>query len=221
MTEPADANELSLVDLAALVGDVAEAPHAADEAIALIRRADELRRRSHDHLHLLVASARSHGVSWQSIGDALGVSRQAAFKRFGGDARISDEGDAMPSQTIDLMDRTHGVFRHLDSGDYEAVRANMTYTCARALSKRTLRDVWSQVVDDTGRLEACVDTTVQTPDGSTTLGKLANRYLSSGAIVQTTLQHEAGEWIGRVAYNGAGKITGILIAPPGSQDLPF
>lgn len=183
----------------------------------MIRRADELVRRSHKHLNALVSTARGQGVSWQAIGDALGVSRQAAFKRF--DAK--DEREPMTDQTVDLLDRTQAVFHHLDAGDYEAVRAHMTYTCARALSKRTLMGVWDQVRSDTGRLEACVDPTAQTADGSSTLSRFANRRLSTGAIVQVTLQHEAGEWMGRVAYNGSGKITGILIAPPGSRDLPF
>lgn len=81
--------------------------------------------------------------------------------------------------------------------------------------------MWNQVSSDSGRLEACSDSTVQTPDGTTTVTKFMNRHLSTGAIVQTTLRHEAGEWIGRVAYNGSGKITGIVIAPPGAQNLPF
>jgi len=127
----------------------------------------------------------------------------------------------MPEQTTDLLERTRDVFAHLDAGDYEAVRAHMTYTCGRALTKRKLMSVWDQVRSDSGRLEACVDMTAQTADGSTTLSKFANQHLNTGAIVQTTLRHEAGEWIGRVGYNGTGKITGILIAPPGSRDLPF
>ena len=31
-----------------------------------------------------VASARRHGWSWEQIGDALGVSRQAVHKKYGG-----------------------------------------------------------------------------------------------------------------------------------------
>lgn len=183
----------------------------------MIRQADELVRRSRERLQELVSTARSHGVSWQEIGGTLGVSRQAAFKRFG----TKSEGAMMAAPVTDLSDRTSAVFARLDAGDYEAVRAHMTYACGRALTKRKLMSVWDQVRSDTGRLEACVDSTVQTADGSTPLSTLANRHLSNGAIVQVTLQHEAGEWIGRVAYNGFGKITGILIAPPGSRDLPF
>ena len=208
---------MSLADLAVLVETGEEALSRPGDEVMMIRRADELVERSHERLNEWVSSARAHGVSWQAIGDALGVSRQAAFQRFD----VKNERETTAEHTIDLLDRTHEVFRRLDAGDYAAVRTHMTYTCARALSKRRLMSVWNQVLRDTGRLEACVDATVQTADGSTTLSKLANRHLSSGAIVQVTLRHEAGEWMGRVAYNGSGKITGILIAPPGSSDLPF
>lgn len=209
---------LSLVDLASLVEAGGEQlQSSSDDEVRMIREADELVRRSRQRLHEMVSIARSHGVSWQEIGGTLGVSRQAAFKRFGS----KDESETTAAQVTDLSERTREVFAHLDAGDYEAVRAHMTYTCARALTKRKLMSVWEQVRSDTGRLEACVDSTVQTADGSTPLSRLANRHLSAGAIVQVTLRHEAGEWIGRIAYNGSGKIIGILIAPPGSRDLPF
>lgn len=113
------------------------------------------------------------------------------------------------------------MFAQLDAGDDDAVRARMTYTCGRALTRSALRAVREQVRRDSGRLEACVDVTAQTAHGATALGRFANRHLGSGTIVQVTSRHEAGEWIGRVAYNGAGKITGILIAPPGSGDVRF
>lgn len=34
------------------------------------------------HLRMIVGQARAEGVSWKSIGDRLGVSRQAAQQRF-------------------------------------------------------------------------------------------------------------------------------------------
>ncbi|GAB3599272.1 hypothetical protein [Microbacterium tumbae] len=182
----------------------------------MILRTDELVRRSHERLSEAVSIARSRGVSWQAIGDALGVSRQAAFKRFGTGGERATIG-----RPTDLLDRTNEVFAHLDAGEYEAVRAHMTYTCARALTERRLMGVWDEVRSASGRLEACVGSTAQTADGDTALTRFANRHVSTGTIVQTTLRHEDGEWIGRVAYNGSGKITGILIAPPASRDLAF
>lgn len=208
---------LSLAELASLVEDGGgETPPQPGDEVMLIRHADALLRGSHARLSELVSIARSHGVSWQAIGDALGVSRQAAFKRFS-----TDQGETMTEPTTDLLARTSRVFTQLDAGDYEAVRADMTYACGRALTKRKLMGVWDQVRSDSGRLEESIDATVRTADGSTAVSKFANRHLSTGAIVQVTLRHEAGEWIGRVAYNGSGKITGIIVAPPGSRDLPF
>lgn len=218
MDGPDSTSGLSLVDIAALVEGSPTGSSGPDDEVARIRRAHVLVQRSHECLNESVTTARSHGVSWQAIGDVLGVSRQAAFKRF---SNLSPTGEMMSDHTVDLMDRTHEVFQHLDAGDYDAVRAHMTYTTARLLSKRKLMGVWNEVVTSSGRLQGCSDSTVQTPDGSTKLNKLANRHLINGPIVQTTLQHEAGEWIGRVAYNGSGKITGILVAPVGAQDLPF
>ncbi|WP_206427466.1 DUF3887 domain-containing protein [Leucobacter chromiireducens] len=191
------------------------------EARAAIRSTDALSHEAHDALTALVVTVRRGGLSWQTIGDALGVSRQAAFKRFGAAAHPPTEGTDTASPTIDLTERTRAVFERLSAGDYEAVRADMTYSCARALTKRKVMGVWNEVVRETGQLESCDELTVRTPDGDSALGKLANRHLISGAVVQTTLRHEAGDWLGRVAYNGAGKITGLLIAPLGSEDLPF
>ncbi|WP_035771016.1 hypothetical protein [Arthrobacter sp. Br18] len=191
------------------------------DEITMIRRADELTKLSHARLHELVAAARGRGVSWQAIGDALGVSRQAAFKRFSITVENTAGENERTQPTIDLIERTTNVFQSLEAGDFAAVKELMTYTCSRALTKRKVMSLWSEITTTTGHLEACTETTVQTPDGRTTLGKLANRHLLAGAVVQTTLKHEAGWWIGRVAYNGAGKITGILIAPPYSQNLPF
>lgn len=219
MADQSPGDEIPLSALAATVEEARAVGVPVDDAAA-IRQADQLVRRSQARLVDLVVATRAAGVSWQAIGDALGVSRQAAFKRFGGAVARPQEME-MGEQMIDLMDRTRAVFERLDAGDYEAVRTQMTYTCARTLSKRKIQGVWNQVVAETGRLESPSDLTVQTPDGANALSKFANRVLASGAIVQATLRHEAGEWIGRVAYNGSGKITGLLIAPPGSRNLPF
>jgi biotin operon repressor len=47
---------------------VRQAAHDADQSQARLRKA--------------VADARSHGDSWQQLGDVLGISRQAAQQRF-------------------------------------------------------------------------------------------------------------------------------------------
>jgi len=201
----------SLLDLARSI-DTADAGSITDR----IRDTHDLIGLADRRLHELVGEARRAGTSWQAIGEALGVSRQAAFKRFGAD----DTPDAAAA-SVDLMERTTHVFELLAADDYAGVRELMSYSCARVLTKRRLMGTWRQVVDATGRLRACRNPIVQTPDGRTSLERFVNRHLAQGAVVQTTLEHERGEWMGRVAYNGTGAIVGILIAPPGASELPF
>ncbi len=52
------------------------------ELLAALGPADEAVSKVSDTLHEHVASLRGRGVAWQRIGDALGVSRQAAWERF-------------------------------------------------------------------------------------------------------------------------------------------
>lgn len=207
----------SLVDLARRVEAGSSGRGASTDELEIIRLADELVGRSDECLRQAVATARSRGVSWQAVGDALGVSRQAAFKRF--DRR--EERAAPDTYGVDLLQRTNRVFESLDADAYEDVRSLMTYACARALTKRRLMSAWAATRTSTGRLRTIGDSLVLTPEGVTVVGRFLNRHLSTGAIVQVTLIHEEGEWIGRVAYNGSGRITGILIAPPGARDLAF
>lgn len=172
-------------------------------------------------LHAAVAAARAAGNSWQLIGDALGVSRQAAFKRFGTAAQEAG-GTTMSQPILNLAERTEQVFRLLSKGDYAAVKAMMTFTCARALTKKKVMGVWDGVIDATGALESLSDTVVQTADGGNIVLQQINQYLGGGLVGQTQLNHEAGEWIGRVSYNGAGKISGLLIVHPmQAHNLPF
>lgn len=66
-----------------LGGQVSEAPGAPGDALAAVAAAAEAVRRADDHLRGTVGTARSSGRTWQEIGDVLGITRQAAFQRFG------------------------------------------------------------------------------------------------------------------------------------------
>lgn len=65
-----------------------------------------LTRRAHDQtnrlLHAAVSSARAAGSSWESIGSALGMSRQAAQQRFG----LKPSADAEPNEHRQLVGLT-------------------------------------------------------------------------------------------------------------------
>lgn len=58
-------------------------------------------------LHLLVADARGQGMTWAAIGEALGISRQAAQKRFAGrvPAKVTRETEGVPDDVMALVER--------------------------------------------------------------------------------------------------------------------
>src|SRR5215475_2527101 len=56
---------------------------AAEDDLAAVRTAQELSALAAAALRLAVDQARSSGRTWQELGDVLGVTRQAAFQRFG------------------------------------------------------------------------------------------------------------------------------------------
>ncbi|MEV4252815.1 hypothetical protein AB0J52_06555 [Spirillospora sp. NPDC049652] len=65
------------------LGRVPEAHGAPGGALASVAAAAEAVRRADGHLRTAVETARSSGRTWQEIGDVLGITRQAAFQRFG------------------------------------------------------------------------------------------------------------------------------------------
>lgn len=219
-------NEIGPRTLEVLARLIREAQGAADhpmtaEGIEDVRLALRLEEAAEHHLTRTVAEARARGVAWQAIGDVFGISRQAAFKRFGTHP-TDPSGETMTRPLIDIQERTEQVFALLSAGDYAAVKALMTFSTSRALTRKKVMSVWDQVVATSGAFESCSGTRIQTSDGRNVVLQQINQYLSGGLVCQTQLNHEAGEWVGRVAYNGAGKITGMLIVHPLQADnLPF
>lgn len=210
-----------LTDLATKLQADAHATSTDEEMLRRIVWAEALERESRRQLQRSIADARARGISWQGIGGALGVSRQAAFKRFDrNDIQSNPEHEQLPA-TMDLVTRTEHVFTSLANDDFESVKSLMTFACSRALTKRKVMTVWAGMVTSTGRFTSCSEAVAQTLDGRNIVEKLLNRHLQDGVAMQTQLHHESGEWTARVAYNRAGKITGILVAAVGSKNLAF
>lgn len=172
-----------------------------------------------DELSSAVDEARRGGRSWQQIGDVLGVSRQAAFKRFGS-PRDPRSGIAMSATTnaSDVAEMTDRVFRLLDAGDYEAIAALMTTDCAEVLTKDVVLGTWASVVAEIGNLVNCGQTRAELPDG--TIMDPEESVLGS-VLGQTLLACEAGECVGRLALDADHRIVGMLLVPPDHGPLPF
>jgi len=187
-----------------------------------VRIAQELAVAAENQLVTEVLRARDTGVSWQVIGEILGVSRQAAFKRFG-IVRDPETGETMTrTPVVDTIARAEEVFHALEDGNYEAVKELMTFRTSRVLTRTKVMQVWKSVLAEYGEFTGADGSFVSTPAPVKGLSLLPKNSTLGNATVQTTLRFEAGEMVGRISFTNQGKINGILILEPTELDnAPF
>lgn len=165
-----------------------------------------------------VAAARRDGRSWAEIGGLLGMTRQAAFKRFGTptDPR---EGEPMTRRSIDQIGAlTHELFRLIAAGDDDAVQQRLHEGVRDQLTPERIGDAWRSALGVTGDLGSFEATHVELHDGTV----LEEGEAVVGTVIGATrLICEAGEWIGRVAFDENDRVVGVLIVPPDHGKLPF
>lgn len=65
-----------------MFGFLLDSLDAGDDARSALRQAEVLQRKLDDALLLAVRQARSEGMTWEVIGDLLGVTKSAAHQRF-------------------------------------------------------------------------------------------------------------------------------------------
>lgn len=171
-------------------------------------------------LKQVVQQARQQGRTWADIGQALGISRQAAFKRFG-EVTNPVTGQTMTGAPMSL-DKIHQVteqvFDLISAAEYDKLQKMLHPDVREDLPSTLIADTWASVLTEVGAKEAFEDTHVVLPGGE----RIEGHDAILGTVVGvTTLQHEAGEMMGRVAVDEQLRVTGILIVPPGSTHLPF
>ena len=184
----------------------------ADRSLDRVLVADQRLDHARIALDEAVAAARADGASWQAIGQVLGMSRQAVFKRFG---RPDPHTGAVPVRAVQpLIAATQAVFTDLANGRAAALVEQMTPLAAAVLTVRDMEATWAAVERSDGALMRCRDTTVRTPTD-------AGADHAGDVVVATTLECESGVWHGRVAWDGWDRIAGILIVPDDRPGLPF
>lgn len=178
------------------------------------------------NLELAVAAERAMGRSWANIGARLGVTRQAAFKRFG---RVPDTltGEMMTPRTTDhLKDLTEAFFTHVSQGDEALTMGMMHPSVRKELPWESIADTWKRCLTEYGAWENASDTYVTHPGGTAEVADLTaigDPKMLGIAVGVTRLNHEAGEIMGRVAFDQDDAIVGVLLLPTDTpaKDLPF
>lgn len=173
-----------------------------------------------EQLRAAVREARRQGRTWADIGDALGMTRQAAFKRFG-ETTNPATGRTMTGvpMSIDRTRRlTEQVFDLISSGDYAELSQLMHPDVRDELSESRIAATWARVLSEIGAKESYADTHVALPGGE----RINEDEQLLGTVVGvTTLHCEAGELMGRVAIDDERRVVGLLIVPLDHGPLPF
>ncbi|NEK85089.1 hypothetical protein GCU60_04830 [Blastococcus saxobsidens] len=170
-------------------------------------------------LQAAVARAHASGHTWSELGRVLGITRQAAFKRFGSPRDPRTGGTMRPATTTDdVAALTERVFRLVDAGDHDTLRTLMTEETAAVLTADLVLGTWARAVADTGNLMGCRGTGVELLDGTPVE---AGETVLGSLVGHTVLECEAGHWLGRVALDPERRIVGLLVVPPDHGELPF
>ena len=173
-----------------------------------------------EQLAAAVRDARNNGRTWAAIGEELGMSRQAAFKRFGEVTNPANgqkiKGGSMTVAQIQQL--TEKVFDHIGAGELDELEQLIHPSVRKELPAELIAETWAKMLKEVGDKESYEDTHVTMPAGD----RIEDGDKVLGTVIGvTTLNCEAGEMMGRVAVDDERRIVGLLIVPPDYSPLPF
>lgn len=166
-----------------------------------VRIANELAATAAMAQRLSVDSARAAGRTWQELGDVLGVSRQAAFQRFGHpvDPRT---GEPMSRALLPgAAEKATQLLIDWIEERYDRVAADFSDAVAAKMSESGgLAAAWAQLIGLVGAYGG--------------MGEPLTRQAGDLTIVEIPLTFEASEMKGRVVYDRQGKVAGLFVLRP-------
>ncbi|WP_433702067.1 DUF3887 domain-containing protein [Nocardiopsis sp. CA-288880] len=168
-----------------------------DDWADAIGRAVGMQAAADDVVRAVVQRARQNGATWQVIGDALGVSRQAAFQRYG---KPIDPRTGEPMNTTPLpgaAELAASVIGDLAAGQWTRVTEQFDPAMRDGLSEDALAAAWAQIVGLSGALEGRGEPEVARAGDVT--------------VTNTPLSFEAGDYTARIAFRDDRAIAGLHI----------
>jgi hypothetical protein len=158
-----------------------------------------------DTLHALVEQARAAGHTWAEVGDVLHVSRQAAFQRFGGGARLAGGEPGMVAVPVTgAAGRAVSVLQAFLDGRFDDTRASFGERMLKACSVELLADVREKVREAGGEVQAIGTPAVSVRDGYT--------------VVDMPISLETAAGTGRVVLDADRQVAGFFVRR--TEDLP-
>lgn len=171
----------------------------ADAVLASLGGAHRLRILLEDIVQTLVVEARGAGCTWAAIGEALHVTRQAAFQRFGGE----DEETTMdlPVAAVpEAGERATALLVQFFAGEWVEMRSGFDERMAEACPAELLDSVRSKLDAELGQLVRMRRPGVGVYGGHT--------------VVDVPLVFDRGIRTGRVAFDPEGRVAGFFVLLP-------
>ena len=201
---PATLRELSarLAEQASALTDAVASPVVTPSYLDVVTRSRDVDVLAEQVLRLCVQQARDAGHTWQEIGDLLGVTRQAAFQRFGKpiDPRTGEPMD----KTVhfpEAGERATAVLTDVLTGHLDRARETFNTQVREGLTDEVFGSGQATVAGLVGAYEGIS-------------GEPFVRRIGDHTVVDIPLRYEAGDMKGRVAFDPDGKVAGLFILTP-------
>jgi hypothetical protein len=169
----------------------------------LVRLAEEVDELAGQVLKLCVQQCRDAGHTWQEIGGLLGVTRQAAFQRFGKpiDPRTGEPMDKTVRMT-DAAARATEIAAAVLDGRMDEARRSFNAEVLAAFTDEARGNGLATVTGLVGAFEGFGE------------GEPFVRRIGDHTVVDIPLRYEAGDMKARVAFDTEEKVAGIFILAP-------
>ncbi|MEV5006485.1 DUF3887 domain-containing protein [Streptomyces sp. NPDC093064] len=192
-----------LAEHAAALASAVGSPLAPPAYLDLIRRAQDVDVLAEQVLKLCVQQCRDAGHTWQEVGDLLGVTRQAAFQRFGKpiDPRTGEPMDKTVRMT-DAPERALEIVTAVLEGRMDDARPSFNAEVLAAFTDKVRGDALAGVAGLVGAFEGFGE------------GEPFVRRIGDHTVVDIPLRYEAGEMKARVAFDTDEKVAGFFVLPP-------
>lgn len=190
-------------DLAAAAAGSGSGPLSPPAYLDLVRRSHGVDALADRVLRLSVQQCRDAGHTWQEIGDLLGVTRQAAFQRFGKpiDPRTGEPMDKTVHMA-DAAERATAIVTDVLEGRMDAARPTFNAEVLEKFTDEVRGDALAQIAGLVGAFEGFGE------------GAPFVRRIGDHTVVDIPLRYEAGDMKARVAFDTDEKVAGLFILVP-------
>jgi hypothetical protein len=192
-----------LAEQASLLAEAASSPLAPPSYLDLVRNAQRAHQLAEQVLRLCVQHSRDAGHTWQEIGDLLGVTRQAAFQRFGKpiDPRTGEPMDKTV-RMADAAERAVEIVEAVLDGRMDEARQSFKAEVLAAFTDEVRGNALATVTGLVGAFEGFGE------------GEPFVRRIGDHTVVDIPLRYEAGDMKARVAFDTDEQVAGLFILPP-------